>query len=222
MTDTAAPEVDGSAADPAAPIEDENHGPAEPRRSARGCVLEIVQTVALTIGIFLVIQWFIAQPFQVQQFSMERTFLSGDYVLVDRLSRVWHPYEQGEVIVFQPPPSWADAGKPFIKRVIGVAGDTVELRDGAVLVNGVVLDEPYLYRNASGDVEPTDATDLTTWLVPAGQLFVMGDHRRRSADSRVFGPIEVSSVVGRAFVRYWPLDRFGLITRATYDGSQAP
>ena len=215
MTDTAG-------VDSAAPIEDEDQGPAEPRRTARGCLLEILQTVALTIGIFLVIQWFIAQPFQVQQFSMERSFLSGDYVLVDRLSHLWHPYERGEVVVFQPPATWADAGKPFIKRVIGVAGDTVELRDGTVVVNGVALDEPYLYRDASGAIEPTEPSDLTTWLVPAGQLFVMGDHRRRSSDSRVFGPIEVSSVIGRGFVRYWPLSRFGLISGATYPQLAAP
>jgi signal peptidase I len=83
-------------------------------------------------------------------------------------------------------------------------------------VNGVALNEPYLYRNGPGQIEPTEAFGTTQWLVPAGALFVMGDHRRQSSDSRMFGPIEVSSVIGRGVLRYWPPDRFGPISAATY------
>ena len=188
-------------------------------RRARGCVLEIAETIVVTIVLFLGIQAFIAQPFKVEQHSMEATFLEGDYVLVDRLSHLWSPYARGQVIVFQPPASFRDGGKPLIKRVIGVGGDTIELRDGVVFVNGLVIDEPYLYRTAAGLAEPTDPNGTTSWLVPAGALFVMGDHREVSADSRIFGPIEVSSVVGRGLLRYWPFDRFGLIAAATYGGA---
>ena len=197
--------------------------PPSRTRQARGCILELLQTLLATIVLFLLIQGFVAQPFQVEQHSMEQTFLDGDHLIVDRLSHLWSPYARGQVIVFHPPASVDQAGQPFIKRVIGVAGDTVELRDGRVWVNGVALDEPYLYRDAGGDIEPTDPISGTSsWLVPAGDLFVLGDHRQKSEDSRVFGPIEVSSVIGRGVLRYWPFDRFGFIAAATYDNLPAP
>jgi signal peptidase I len=212
-------------ADAEVPATDTPAPPTEPKRGrgARGCLLEIVETVIATLVLFFVIQTFVAQPFQVQQTSMETTFHEGDYVLIDRLSHVWRPYARGEVIVFQPPASFPDGGKPLIKRIIGVAGDTVELRDGAVYVNGTKLDEPYVHRAAGGTQDRTDPiSGASTWLVPDGSLLVFGDHREFSADSRVFGPIPVSSVIGRAFVRYWPLDRFGLISGATYPALAAP
>jgi signal peptidase I len=94
-----------------------------------------------------------------------------------------------QVVVFRPPASTA-IPDPLIKRVIGLGGDTVEVRDdGTVAVNGMVLAEPYLYRNDAGVVEPTVASDRSRWVVPAGELFVMGDHRKVSEDSGVFGPI---------------------------------
>ena len=93
------------------------------------------------------------------------------------------------------PTTWTNDATPFIKRVIGVPGDTVEVRDdGIVYVNGIALDEPYTYTNDEGVPEPTEAVaDQTSWVVPAGELFVMGDHRQQSADSRVFGTIPIST-----------------------------
>jgi signal peptidase I len=197
--------------------------PQTPARRASGCLLEIVETIIATVVLFFLIQTFVAQPFQVQQTSMETTFHEGDYLIVDRLSHLWAPYTRGQVIVFQPPASFPDSGKPLIKRIIGVAGDTIELRDGAVYVNGTKLVEPYVHRDQAGNQDQTTTlTGTTNWLVPAGQVFVMGDHREFSTDSRVFGPIDVSSVIGRGFVRYWPFDRFGLINGATYDNLAAP
>jgi signal peptidase I len=192
------------------------------RRSSLGCAVEVIETLVLTLVIFFVIQNFLAQPFQVQQHSMERTLAQGDYVLVDRLSHLWSPYSRGQVVVFQPPESAADRTAPFIKRVIGVGGDTVEVRDGQVFVNGVALDEPYVFRNDAGVVEPTVAGDQTRWVVPPGELFVMGDHRQASADSRVFGSIPVTSVIGRGVIRYWPLSEFGIIATASYANLPAP
>ena len=127
-------------------------------------------------------------------------------------------YERGDIIVFQPPPSWRSGqGAPFIKRVIGLPGDRVDLQDGFVIVNGTQLDEPYLFVRR-GEPEPTEPSigGATSWLVPDGALFVMGDHRAASADSREFGPIDVSTVLGRALLRYWPLDTFGTLERPTY------
>lgn len=194
---------------------------ASRRRRGLGCVFEIIETLVLTLVIFFVIQNLVAQPFQVQQHSMDRTFAEGDYVLVDRLSHLWSPYVRGQVVVFQAPAS-TDLKEPLIKRVIGVGGDTVEVRDGQVFVNGVALDEPYLFRDAAGVAQPTTAVDPSRWVVPAGDLFVMGDHRQVSEDSRVFGPIPVSSVIGRGLVRYWPLSEFGIVASQTYANVPAP
>lgn len=194
---------------------------ADGRPRGLGCAVEVVETLVLTFVIFLVVQNFVAQPFQVQQHSMDPTFAQGDYVLVDRLTHLWSPYGRGQVVVFQAPPS-TGLGEPLIKRVIGVGGDTVEVRDGHVLVNGAALDEPYLFLDEAGVAEPTTATDQSKWVVPGGDLFVMGDHRQVSEDSRIFGPIPVTSVIGRGVVRYWPLSAFGIVATPTYGNVPAP
>jgi signal peptidase I len=187
-------------------------------RPALGCLLEIVETLVLTLVIFFVIQNFVAQPYQVKQMSMERTLEPGQYVLVDKLTPRVDPYKRGDIIVFQPPADWVQPDNtPFIKRVIGVGGDTVEIRDdGKVYVNDIAIDEPYLY--ADGNVpEPTDADpDQNSWTIPDGELFLMGDHRGNSADSRAFGSVPVENVIGRAWLRYWPMDTFGILATPTY------
>ena len=203
--------------DTAAPEEKANR-----RWGGLGCALEVIETLVLTFVIFFVIQNLVAEPFQVKGGSMERTFIDSDYVLVDRLTPRWSPYARGQVVVFQPPSAVAHLGEPFIKRVIGVGGDTVEIRDGRVYVNGIALDEPYLFHNAAGGAEPTIAGERSRWVVPEGDLFVMGDHRQASEDSRVFGPIPVSSVIGRGVIRYWPLSEFGVIVAPTYENVPAP
>ncbi len=97
--------------------------------------------------------------------------------------------------------------RPFIKRIIGVGGDTLEIREGSVIVNGEALEEPYLYEG-----EPTpDVVGRSRWIVPADEYFVMGDHRGASADSRQFDSIKRDSIIGRAWLRYWPLARFGIV-----------
>ncbi|MHB8960901.1 MAG: signal peptidase I [Candidatus Limnocylindrales bacterium] len=194
------------------------------RRSSFGCLVEVVETLVLTLVIFFVIQNFVAQPYQVQQNSMERTLEPGQYVLVDKLTPRWDPYKRGDVVVFTPPPAYTPDPTPFIKRVIGLPGDTVEIKDdGKVYVNGVALDEPYTHKNDAGVNEPTlPLTNQSSWVVPTGELFVMGDHRVASADSRVFGPIQESSVIGRAFLRYWPISTIGILQTPSYPGVPAP
>jgi signal peptidase I len=188
-----------------------------PRRTTRGCFLEIVETVVLTVVVFLGIQTFVAQPFQVQQDSLQATLQAGQDVLIDKLTPRWSPYQRGDIVVFsRPEGAGGPAGIPLIKRVIGLPGEHVELVDGKVFVDGRELAEPYLYAEG-GVAQATHPTSQTTsWIVPAGEVFVMGDHRRVSDDSRVFGPIQVSSVVGRAVLRYWPIGAFELIQRPSY------
>jgi signal peptidase I len=191
------------------------------QRPALGCLFEIVETLVLTLLIFVVIQNFIAQPYKVQQLSMERTLEPEQYVLVDKLTPRFDAYNRGDIVVFDPPADWGDSNTPFIKRVIGEPGDKVEIRDdGLVYINGVALDEPYLYSDeVGGNTQPTTAPlDESTWTVPPGELFLMGDHRQNSADSRTFGAVPIDRVIGRAWLRYWPLDTFGILQTPTYTG----
>ena len=188
------------------------------QRPALGCLFEVVETLVLTVLIFLGIQTFVAQPYKVQQGSMETTLLPDQYVLVDKLTPRWAPYSRGDIVVFDPPESWSSGGGvPFIKRVIGLPGDRVELVEGKVFVNDIELDEPYIFIE-SGEPQTTDpaAGGATEWLIPTDQLLVMGDHRQNSADSRNFGPIEVGHVIGRAWLRYWPFDTFGILPKPAH------
>jgi signal peptidase I len=214
-----------------APPEPASDGtPAAPGRAATrrglGCALEIAETLVLTLVIYLLIHNFIAQPFEVEQNSMLTTIEPTDYVLIDKISPHFSDYKRGDIIVFNPPPGYEEGGVPFIKRIIGLPGDTVRLENGDVFVTppggvAVKLDEPYVIKDASGRTAPTQPRDLagtTEWTVPAGQYFVMGDNRPVSQDSRFFGPISRDSIIGRAWLRYFPLNRIGFLNRPTYPG----
>jgi signal peptidase I len=184
-----------------------------------GCLFEIVETLVLTLIIFLVIQTFVAQPYKVQQQSMEHTLEPDQYVLVDKLTPRFDTYDRGDIVVFTPPDDWVqDDGTPFIKRVIGLGGDTVEIRDGDVFINGTMIEESYLYSSEPGDPpQPTTVPgDEQRWVVPTDELFLMGDHRSNSADSRTFGPVPSEQVIGRAWLRYWPINVFGILPTPTY------
>jgi len=183
------------------------------KKPALGCLLEIVETLVLTLIIFFVIQTFVAQPYRVQQVSMERTLEPDQYVLVDKLTPRFDTYKRGDIVVFNPPANWVQAqGQPYIKRVIGIGGDKIDLKGGKVLVNGTpLLEQAYVYQE-DGTSQPTDALiGVGSWVVPEGQLFLMGDHRSNSADSREFGSVDISAVIGRAWLRYWPINTFTIL-----------
>lgn len=202
--------------------------PSPPRRRI-GCALEIVETLVLTLVIYLVIHNFVAQPFQVEQPSMMPTVNPGEYVLIDKISPRFNDYQRGDIVVFQPPEGFGQGGVPFIKRVIGLPGDTVSLENGHVFVtraggNPVRLDEPYILRAIDGGAAPTlpkDSGGTSSWTIAAGTYFVMGDNRPESQDSRFFGAVHRELIVGRAWLRYFPLNRVGFVSRPTYAGLSA-
>jgi signal peptidase I len=185
--------------------------PAVSRRPL-GYLYAIVETLLLTVIIFFVLQTFVARPYCIQQQSMEHTLEPDQCVLIDELTPHFGSYTRGDIVVFNRPTGSApqNDGTPYIKRVIGVGGDTVAIRGGAVYVNGAQLTEPYLY-SEGGRPGPTEVQGIDHWLVPAGQLFVMGDHREVSADSRAFGTVPTSFLIGRAWLRYLPLGTFGIV-----------
>jgi signal peptidase I len=192
-------------------------------RRPLGCLIEIAETLVLTIIIFWLIQSFVAQPYRVEQESMRTTLEPNQYVLVDKLSPHFDAYSRGDIVVFNPVlrdesctsdvvGGFADV-TPYIKRVIGEPGDVVDLVDGDVQVNGVKLNEPYI-RGVSTD----PLSGQTEWTVPADRLFVMGDNRQNSTDSRSdqIGMICTRDVIGRAWLRYWPLDTLGILQTPSY------
>ena len=180
-------------------------------RGSFGCLLEIAETLILTVVIFFLIQNFVAQPYRVEQQSMQDTLEPGQYVLVDKLTPRFDPYKRGDIVVFHQPDEGGAGGTPFIKRVVGVPGDAVTIEDGSVFVNGQALSEPYVK-----DGETTDGADESQVTVVDDTLFVLGDHRSNSTDSRVFGSIPSSSVIGRAWLRYWPLSSLGILETPRY------
>ena len=166
--------------------------------SALRTIIEWVAVIGGALAVALVIQSFLVQAFYIPSSSMEPTLEVGDRVLVNKLSYDLHDVNRGDLVVFERPDGSAGDIKDLIKRAIGLPGETVEIRDGSVLIDGRVLDEPYL---ADEEV----LVEFAPVVVPEDQVFVMGDNRDDSRDSRAFGPITIDSIVGRAFVRVWPL-----------------
>jgi signal peptidase I len=158
-------------------------------------VIEVVAIVAAAFVLALLVQQFVVKPFAIPSPSMEPTLMEGDRVLVNRLVYHFHPPHAGDVIVFHPP--GRPGSDPFIKRVVAVAGDTIAVHDGALYVNGQRQSEQYLMEQ---DIIGT----FPETVVPSSMVWAMGDNRNNSGDSRSFGPVSLSSIMGEAFAIYWP------------------
>lgn len=180
-------------------------GAPAPKRTVKSLVEWVVVIVGALV-VALVIKTFLLQAFYIPSLSMEPTLHKGDRVLVNKLSYRLHDVNRGDIVVFERPEAEGpDEIKDLIKRVIALPGDTISQGpEGTVLINGRVLEEPYL-------PDGTVTEDLRTQTVPDGYVFVMGDNRGDSRDSRFFGPIREGSIVGRAFVRVWPLSHLGFL-----------
>lgn len=170
-------------------------------------VMEILETVVFIGSLFIVIYLFIAQPNQVKGESMMPTFQNGNYIFTSKVTYKIRDPQRGDVVVFHSP------GNPeieFIKRIIGLPGDTVMLENEEVYVNGKKLREPY----TSDKTLPLPngyAQESIPMTIPDGYYFVLGDNRPHSSDSRDFGPITYESMIGQVFYRYFPAEKIGSI-----------
>lgn len=170
-------------------------------------VMDILETIAFVGSLFIVIYLFIFQPNQVKGVSMEPTFQSGDYIITSKITYKFKKIERGDVIVFNSP---KNPDIEYIKRVIGLPGDKIEVRNNEVYVNDQILPETYI----SAKTNLWDNGYLKENIpiyVPENYVFVMGDNRPRSSDSREFGPIPISSIVGTVIYRYFPPQKMGVI-----------
>jgi len=154
----------------------------------------------IAIGLALVIIVFLYQPVKVEGTSMAPLLSDQERIFINKFVYRFEAIHRGDVVVFWYP---LDRSKSFIKRVIALPGETVTIRQGAVMVNGVVVPEPYV------PPQYEDVSDYGPQRVPEGSYFVMGDHRISSNDSRVFGPVPSQFIYGRAVFAYWPVDHFG-------------
>ncbi len=168
-------------------------------RSRFGELLEIVEVIVLAAAISVVLNTFVVQVTEVLQISMVSTLHQGDRVLVSKVDYHFGPPSRCDIIVFHPPVEGVTI--PYVKRVIGVAGDVIELRNGNVYVNG----DPSECTGPHGATQPEPGEVRYPFTVPDGDVFAMGDNRLESTDSRSFGPVSVDAIIGKVILRFWPL-----------------
>lgn len=175
-------------------------------------ILEFVQSIVLALSVFVLIYLFVAQPNQVNGSSMFPNFVDKEYLLTDKISYQLGEPKRGDVVVFKAPSTepCAENECEYIKRIIGMPSDMVKVENGHVYLNGSLLAQDFL--------PPEVVTEAGSFcqegvevVVPEGQYLVFGDNRSHSRDGREFGPIERNLILGKAFFRYWPIDKIGLI-----------
>jgi signal peptidase I len=168
------------------------------RRELRSWGRDLV--IALSLAVVIII--FFYQPVKVEGTSMTPLISDQERIFINKFVYRYEPIERGDVVVFWYP---LDRSKSFIKRVVGLPDDMVEIREGHVYVNGKMLLEPYVPPASA------DSSNFSPTRIPKGEYFVMGDHRSSSNDSRIFGPVPRKFIYGKAVFAYWPVDHFGSI-----------
>lgn len=182
-----------------------------------GFFLDLIETFVIGLSLFLVVYLFFMQPHQVSGLSMFPTLHNGDYVLTDKVSYRLGLPKRGDIIVFHAPPAAhcpAGTGCDFIKRVMGLPGESVEVKDNGIFINGKKMDEPYLPEGTQTMANAFIAGRTVT--LGQDEYFVVGDNRTNSSDSRSWGPITSKNIVGRAFFRYWPFNTVKVISNPGY------
>ena len=159
--------------------------------------------LAVALGLALVIIIFLYQPVKVEGTSMAPLLSDQERIFINKFVYRFEPIERGDVVVFWYP---LDRSKSFIKRVVGLPGETMEIRSGHLYVNNIELAEPYV------PASYLDSSKYPSTVIPQDEYFVMGDHRDSSNDSRVFGPVSRQFIYGKAVFAYWPVDHFGSLT----------
>jgi signal peptidase I len=177
-------------------------------------LVDLFETIVIAGGIFVVIYAFLFRPYQVNGESMMPNFHNGEYILTNLITLRIKDIKKGEVVVFKAP---ADHDKDYIKRILGLPGDTVMIQEGKVYINGVVVDEseylaPTLLTSNGNFMRPNQ-----TVTVPDGHYFVLGDNRNASSDSRDWGFVPEKDIVGKSMVVYWPPSEFKVVRGATYE-----
>jgi len=171
-------------------------------------VMDILETVVFIGSMFIVVYLFILTPNQVKGASMENTFHTGDYILTSRVTYKFRRFERGDVIVFKSP---KNPDIEYIKRIIGLPGDVINISNGVVMVNNIQLAENYI-ASTTNLWDVGCIKDNIPYTVPQDYIFVMGDNRPRSSDSREFCAITIDSVIGDVFYRYFPSNVMGVIS----------
>lgn len=170
-------------------------------------VMDILETIVFIGSLFIVIYLFIMAPNQVKGASMEPTFYSGEYILTSKVTYKFRPPHRGDVVVFKSP---KNPDIDYIKRIIGLPGDKIEITDGEVRVNETLLEESYT-SSTTNLWEGGFIHEGIPITVPSNMVFAMGDNRPRSSDSREFGPVPLEDIIGDVFFRYFPTDKLGPI-----------
>lgn len=169
---------------------------------------EIVETLLLTVVIFVLVNT-ITGRFRIDGSSMEPSLHDGEYVIVNRIVYRLQAPQRGDVVVFQ-----RDGKREFIKRIIGLPGEMVEVKSGRVIVNGVAIAEPYIAQPSAYLMEPRK--------IGPNEYFVLGDNRNNSSDSHNWGTISLDAIDGKAWVTYWPPRNWGIVPHYSYAQAQAP
>jgi len=189
---------------------------SEKGRKTRRTIIEWTILIGSALLIAILIKTFLFQAFYIPSESMKPTLNVGDRVLVNKVSYHLHDVNRGDIVVFSTPPRAKDANediKDLVKRVIALPGESFSAHGGVVFINGRPLREPYLQKGVRtcAPNSGSECGDIAATKIPANDILVLGDNRPASKDSRFFGPIKESSIVGRVFVRIWPLNDLGFL-----------
>jgi signal peptidase I len=182
--------------------------------SWRQILIDIIETLVISLILFAAIN-FVSARIRVESVSMRETLLPGDFVLVNRIAYNLRNFQtgvikRGDVIVFDPPFA---APEPYIKRVIGLPGEVVSIKDGKLYVDDTLMQESYIQVSFHSN---------GSWEVPENEIFVMGDNRNNSSDSRSWGTVPVENIIGKALFVYWPVEQWGALTSSAVAASESP